>query len=414
MFGFGVLFWLWCAGAILFLALQGRKHGWNRELASSVPFLFVVALVIAFVLPAVAKPEGIPIRGYGTMLFIAIVSATALCVYRGRARGYSPDTVISFVFWLCVCGIVGARVFYVIEYWEDFRERVLGGNVGALFNVADGGIVVYGSLIGGVAGLFAFTRKHRLPFLATCDLIVPAMLLGLAIGRIGCLMNGCCYGGHCELPWAVTFPPESPPYESQVARGEVYGFRISGDPDKRAVVLGVRADSPAAKAGLKKGDVIENLGGFPIRFCRDVFYVLEFVTYPKGEPLEIVTADGQESTIPAIPIMPRSLPVHPTQIYSSLNAFAILLILLVVEPYLRRDGELFCLGLVLYAPMRFILEIIRTDEADALGTSLSISQNISVAVVLGVALFWWFYLRRTPPRKSRSISTAKEEVARAD
>ncbi len=410
LFGFGVFFWLWCAGAILFLVLQWKKQGWNRELSSSLLFLVVVGLVIAFILPAVTKPEGIPVRGYGTMLFIAIVSSTALCIFRGRSRGYSPDTVISFVFWLCVCGIIGARVFYVVEYWEEFRERVLAGNVGVLFNVADGGIVVYGSLIGGLIGLVVFTRKHKLPFLATCDLIAPAMMLGLAIGRIGCLFNGCCYGGHCELPWAVTFPTNSPPYESQVERGEVYGFRVSGDPDRPPVVLDVRPGSPAGEAGLKKGDVIENLDGFAIRSCRDVSSVLRFQTYPKKAPVVITTAEGDEIKIPAVPVRPRSLPIHPTQLYSSLNAFAILLILLAVEGRLRREGELFCLMLVLYAPMRFILEIIRTDEAEALGTSFSISQNISIAVILGVVLFWWFYLRKTPPRKHRSVLARSEEV----
>ena len=112
LFGYsGVLFLLWCLGAIVYLAFEIKKHGWNREGFASVWFLLVVGLVLAFVLPTVAKPEGIPIRGYGTMLFIAIVSATALCLWRAVARGYSPDTVISLIFWLFVLGIVGARIF---------------------------------------------------------------------------------------------------------------------------------------------------------------------------------------------------------------------------------------------------------------------------------------------------------------
>ena len=166
---------------------------------------------------------------------------------------------------------------------------------------------MYGSLIGGMIALFIFTHRHHLPVLATCDLLAPSMMLGLAIGRIGCLMNGCCFGGPCDLRWAVTFPPDSPPYESQVARGEMYGFRISGDPAKPAVVLGVEPDSAAAKAGLRKGDVIENLSGFKIRSCGDVSYVLSWVTYPKEEAVVITTADDKEVSIPAVPIADRAV-----------------------------------------------------------------------------------------------------------
>ena len=399
LFGFsGVLFLLWCVGSLIFLAVQIVKHGWKKEAFSSATFLIVVAAVLSVVLPEVAKPQGIPIRGYGTMLFIAIVSATGLCLWRAVARGYSPDAIISLIFWLFVLGIIGARIFYVVEYWPEFRVKLQQGDYADVLNIADGGIVVYGSLIGGVIALIFFTRKYGLPVLATCDLLAPSMMLGLAIGRIGCLMNGCCFGGPCDLPWAVSFPKDSPPYEEQIVRGQVYGFRISGDPKKPAEVLEVEAGSPAAEAGLKKGDLIETLSGFKITACRDVFHVLRWESYPKEEPVDITTAEGKKVSIPAAPVADRSLPIHPTQIYSSLNAFAILFILLALERFLRRDGELFCLMLILYAPMRFILEIIRIDEADALGTSLSISQNVSIVIITGVVFFWALYIRRLPPR----------------
>ena len=298
LFGFsGVLFLLWCVGSLIFLAVQIVKHGWKKEAFSSATFLIVVAAVLSVVLPEVAKPQGIPIRGYGTMLFIAIVSATGLCLWRAVARGYSPDAIISLIFWLFVLGIIGARIFYVVEYWPEFRVKLQQGDYADLLNIADGGIVVYGSLIGGVIALIFFTRKHGLPVLATCDLLAPSMMLGLAIGRIGCLMNGCCFGGPCDLPWAVRFPKDSPPYEEQIVRGQVYGFRISGDPKKPATVLEVTAGSPAAEAGLKKGDLIETLSGFKITACRDVFHVLRWESYPKEEPVDITTAEGKKVSI---------------------------------------------------------------------------------------------------------------------
>ena len=109
-------------------------------------------------------------------------------------------------------------------------------------------------------GVFLFVRRHPLPLLAVADLLAPAMLLGLAIGRVGCLLNGCCFGAVCDRPWALEFPAGTPPdftpaYHTQLDRGQLYGFKLSDNPDTApCVVLAVDADSPAARAGLKAGD----------------------------------------------------------------------------------------------------------------------------------------------------------------
>ena len=89
----------------------------------------------------------------------------------------------------------------------------------AIVNVAGGGLVVYGAFFGGMLGLGLFWWRHRVPLLATADLIAPSMLLGLALGRVGCLLNGCCYGGPCDLPWKVTFPWNSPVHQHEAEQG---------------------------------------------------------------------------------------------------------------------------------------------------------------------------------------------------
>ena len=89
-----------------------------------------------------------------------------------------------------------------------------------MINFPEGGLVVYGALFGGVIAVLLFIRKHQLPALATFDLIAPSMAIGLALGRIGCFLNGCCYGGPtstCRGP--CRFPPGSPPYADQMASG---------------------------------------------------------------------------------------------------------------------------------------------------------------------------------------------------
>jgi len=109
----------------------------------------------------------------------------------------------------------------VLQYHDTFFPpgRPLGQAILDAINVPAGGLVVFGSLPTAGAAAWWFARRRGLPFLRLADCVVPGMLLGLAIGRIGCFLNGCCYGGPCDLPWAVRFPPESPPWLDQAARG---------------------------------------------------------------------------------------------------------------------------------------------------------------------------------------------------
>jgi phosphatidylglycerol---prolipoprotein diacylglyceryl transferase len=104
-----------------------------------------------------------------------------------------------------------------------------------------------------LAGII-FLRVHKLPVLAFADLIAPSLLLGLAFGRIGCLLNGCCYGGLCETPWlGVRFPATSPVYERQLAFGELHGFRLQKDASThRPQVAAVYPETAAEKPEWKR------------------------------------------------------------------------------------------------------------------------------------------------------------------
>jgi len=292
-----------------------------------------------------------------------------------------------------VPGIIGARLFFVIEYWPDFHKENLSQTVGAILSITGGGLVIYGSLIGGMLGMLFFLHKSRLPLLAICDLLAPSLLLGLAIGRIGCLANGCCFGGPCDLPWAVTFPKGSFAYEQQLARGQLWGFSISGNRDAPPVVTEVASGSRAEVAGLRPGDRLLAVNGQAVRSAGDVAWCLQNAS-TQGDPIRLKTDHGRPVELPADPLPARSRPVHPTQIYSSINALLICLFLLAYGPFRRRDGEVFALMLTIYPTTRFLLEIIRTDEGAALGTGLSISQNISLLILLAIVGLWVFVLRQ--------------------
>jgi len=286
----------------------------------------------------------------------------------------------------------------VIEYWESrFRYNDWQTTLLAVVKFTEGGLVVYGALIGATAAFFVFVMRHRLPALALADLIAPSLAVGLALGRIGCLLNGCCYGGETTRPWAVTFPRGSLTYLEQVAAGRMVGLHLkeqSDGNDSGLVIGAVDADSPATAAGLAAGMQIVAINGRTVENLAQA-QELFLVAFRQQRPLRIKTADGKAFRLPAVQPPPRSLPVHPTQLYSAVNAALLAWVLWSFYPFRRRDGEVTALMLTLYPISRFLLEMIRIDESAVFGTGLSISQNISI-VLFVVALAMWAFLRRRP------------------
>ena len=406
LFGFGLLLALWAIGSAALLAWLVLRHGFGAETRGHLPVLALMGAAIAFVLPAISQSEGLPIRGYGTMLLVAVIAGVALAVYRARRMGVDQEMVLSMAFWMFVSGIVGARAFYVIEYWSHFRDEP--NPLLAVVKINEGGLVVYGSLIGGGLAMVVFVRRHGLPFLALGDLIMPSLVLGQAIGRLGCFLNGCCFGGLCLLPWAVTFPAgetddrDSPPHRQQIALGQVYGIFVAGngrageESGLAPVVAAVEADSPAAAQGLTAGQRIVSINGQATNTLGEAQNAL-VTGFFAGKPLSLVTEAGTFSLAPLAGMLERSRPVHPTQIYSAIDAGLLCLFLLAYYPYRRRDGELVALALTIHPSMRFLLEVIRTDESSVFGTGLSISQNVSL-LLLAFACGLWIYVIRYTPR----------------
>jgi phosphatidylglycerol:prolipoprotein diacylglycerol transferase len=325
--GFGLLLVAWAVVAAVLLVRAVQAHGWRFAAETLGLPLVIAAAAIIWVLPALDDGEGVPVRGYGVMLLAAAAAGIWLSIVRGRRLGFDADTILSLGMEVFLWGIVGARLFYVIEYHEQFfgGGRSWLDSLKAVLNVAAGGLVVFGALptAGLAAWRFASRRGLSLPRLADC--VAPGLLVGLALGRIGCFLNGCCYGGPCDLPWAVRFPPESPPWLDQAARGLL----------------------PAA---------------------------------------------------PAAGPRPWSLPVHPAQLYASIDAAILAALAVCTTPLFRRDGAVFALVLTLHPMSRLLLEAIRVDEPPALGTPFSISQLVSlVLLALAGGLWWWLF--RQPPRR---------------
>lgn len=409
IFGIGVLLAIWAVASAATLFALVRRHGLSAETLGSLPVLLLLGVAIVL-LPRVF-PEGLPIRGYGLMLLVGITAGVGMAMFRARQGGLDPEIILSLAIWMVVSGIVGARLFYVIEYWrESFAGKNLRDTLLEIINVPEGGLVIFGGFIGAMLGFVTFMRKQRLPILAMADLIAPSMAIGLAFGRIGCLLNGCCYGGETDWPWHVTFPKYSssyeagkptnlqrfsPPYSDQASHGEIHGFRIDPRDNEPAVVTRIDPQSLAEKAGLQAGDSIASINGLPVQSSRDAKAQLFDVTVSQ-QPLELKLRSGKTIAIPVAPLPDRSRPVHPAQLYSAIDAGLLAWLLWSYFPFRKHDGVLIALMLTIHPVTRFLLEVIRTDEPAVFGTGMSISQNISFLLLACSAALWWYTLRQPP------------------
>jgi phosphatidylglycerol---prolipoprotein diacylglyceryl transferase len=149
----------------------------------------------------------LPIRWYGVMVALGFIAGLWTAGRRGLRSGIVADKIIDIGPWLILGSIVGARTLYVISYWrESFADKPLW----EIFAVWQGGLVYYGGLIGATLTCIFYIRAKKLPFWKVADILAPSVALGSVFGRIGCLLNGCCYGRACDLPWAIRFPPGNP------------------------------------------------------------------------------------------------------------------------------------------------------------------------------------------------------------
>ncbi len=338
--------------------------------------------------------DDIPIHGYGFMLFLAFVFCTLLAVYLARKQGIKAENIHDLALWLFVSGILGARLVYVIQYWKtDFASNPM-----AVFAIWDGGLVFYGSAIGGLIGFLGYYRvvmkPNKIRFWQMADIVAPCVALGLCLGRVGCLLNGCCFGGPaCMDCPAVSFPLPTAPRVAVVAMGlqTAAGFGISGS--SPVLVTFVEPDSAAARAGLREGDEIEEIEGKKIEGYEDV--ATKLGTWPRGvNTLTMkISRQGQPQTLSFVP---WTISLHPTQIYESISTGLLVFLLLCYFPFRRHDGEVFVLLMLGYSLHRFLDEAIRVDT-DRYLFDLTLSQNLSIlvfatAVVLGI----WIW--RQPPQ----------------
>ena len=240
--------------------------------------------------PLLLELGPVSIYTYGVLLAAAYLIGLWLAAVRARARGLDGARVTDLGIYVLVSAFVGAKLLLVVVEFDHLRQ-----DPARIWTLVRSAGVFYGGLLLAVAVAFWQMRRHRLPVWTTCDAFAPGIALGQAVGRVGCLLAGCCYGRPTELPWGVTFT------------------------------------NPLAAANV-------------------------------GTPLDVS--------------------LHPTQLYESGAALAILGLLLLGE---RRGtgfpGRTFWSYLLLYPCARFAIEFLRGDPRGAVFDSLSTSQFVSLLIV---------------------------------
>ena len=162
---------------------------------------------------------GFSIYWYGVLVAAGFLAGLWTAVRRAPRAGLAAERVMDLGTWILVGALVGARALYVLSYW---REEFAGQPWYEPLMVRKGGLVFYGGFLGAALSCVVYCRWKKLPLWRVADVMAPSVALGYCLGRLGCLMNGCCFGRACDLPWAIHFPNGHETYPQGVHPTQVY------------------------------------------------------------------------------------------------------------------------------------------------------------------------------------------------
>ncbi|MBK8216139.1 MAG: prolipoprotein diacylglyceryl transferase [Myxococcales bacterium] len=193
---------------------------------------------------------------YFVLLLSGFVFATALGVLWARRIGQNPDVIVDLSLAMLLAGVVGSRLLHVVAdgYFMDYvhlctdpskvawpleRAECVSARYQGVWDEAArvchpsqsdcfawakfwaGGLTYYGGFLGATVAAVFLLRRDKFPFWKAADMAGFAIPMGLAFGRMGCLLAGCCFGSRCDLPFALSFPPKSPASEAQAKLGDL-------------------------------------------------------------------------------------------------------------------------------------------------------------------------------------------------
>jgi phosphatidylglycerol:prolipoprotein diacylglycerol transferase len=237
--------------------------------------------------PILFRIGPVSVHAYGFMIALAFLIGIPISIHYARREGIKAETILDLAIYVIIAAIVGSRFFYVVGQWDEYKS-----NLPEIFMVQKGGLVFLGGLLLAVLVVVFYAKWKKTPMLKLLDALTPGTLLGYAITRVGCFLNGCCFGLPTRLPWGIEFP----------------------------------------------------------------FGSLAYSYFP-GEK------------------------IHPTQLYAVASMLVAFLIIALLYPRKKFDGQVFCWGLILYSVYRFLVEFLRYSPIHWLGMTPSQWMVLVMAVV---------------------------------
>jgi phosphatidylglycerol:prolipoprotein diacylglycerol transferase len=304
------------------------------------------------------------IKSYGLMMVIGFLAA--VFVIRRLSRDITPDPqlITNASLYTLIAGVVGARLFYVIHYFDKFR-----GDLASVFAIWQGGLELLGGVVLAILVVFFYLWRHKLPIRRYLDILAVGLMLALVFGRLGCFLNGCCFGKPTDKLWGVRYSYNSFAYRSQV----------QPNPDR---------DRDKAYLELP-----------------DEFFNYSFDDTAPGKFLKPYEQLNQQQKDMVNNGPYRCLHVHPTQLYSSAVALFCSFLLYLFWRRTRnavaskkeaglfnKPGCTFGLMLIMYGFLRFFMEFLRDDNPYeyawwAIYKGRTVSQNLGIyMVIFGVLL----------------------------
>ena len=157
--------------------------------------------------PILFSVFGKEIYSYGVMAALGFMAGLLTWAWLGRHENRPPGFASDLGFWLMASGIVGSRLAYVLANWTYYRDNLL-----EIVRIDQGGLIFYGGFLLACVVLVLFARHHRVPLWHLADFAIPALAIGHGLGRIGCFLNGCCYGRPAgDAFCGIAYPPVCEP-----------------------------------------------------------------------------------------------------------------------------------------------------------------------------------------------------------
>jgi phosphatidylglycerol:prolipoprotein diacylglycerol transferase len=295
---------------------------------------------------------GAPIYGYGLMMVIGFFAAMELAKFLARRSKIDSEVFANAALIALVAGVVGARLSHVLENIQEYTRSDVsfGQNLWNAINIRSGGLTYYGGFLLAFPAVLAYGWYKKVPIRLGMDIVAPCVVIALGFGRIGCFLNGCCYGAETNAPWAVQFPYHSDAYMEQFYSGEI-----------------------------QVPHELIDANGYP----KSIDQIEADRTLTAQERADLVNLARSQ----------HALPVHPAELYSTLTAWLIAALLVAYFTLPHAPGRVFALMLIVEGVSRFLLEMVRAEPQGTffghhIFGPLTFSEGLSIPIALLGVVLW--------------------------